>query len=58
MRVPHEVFSEFFPGAHEISQMLGYFTDHTYMGPGPEPRLADGRIVAKDPFPRSQSGSR
>lgn len=48
--VPHEVFSEFFPGAREISQMLGYFADHTYMGPGSETRLAEGRSVAMAPF--------
>lgn len=49
-RVPHEVFSDFFPGAHEISQMLGYFEDHTYMGPDSETRLAEGRRVAMAPF--------
>lgn len=49
-RVPHEVFSGFFPGAREISQMLGYFADHTYMGPGAETRLAEGRSVAMTPF--------
>lgn len=49
-RVPHEVFSDFFPGAREISQMLGYFEDHTYMGPDSETRLAEARSVAISPF--------
>ena len=49
-RVPHEVFSDFFPGAREISQMLGYFEDHTYMGPDSDTRLAEARSVAITPF--------
>jgi len=49
-RVPHEAFSGFFPGAEEISQMLGYFEDHTYMGPDSENRLAEARSVALTPF--------
>ncbi len=49
-QVPHDLFSSFFPGAREISQMLGYFADHTYMGPDSETRLAEGRKVATAPF--------
>jgi len=49
-RVPHEVFSGFFPGAQEISQMLGYFEDHTYMGPDSDTRLAEAQSVALAPF--------
>jgi len=49
-RVPHEVFSGFFPGAEVISQMLGYFEDHTYMGPDSDTRLAEARSVAITPF--------
>ena len=49
-RVPHEVFSGFFPGAHEISEMLGYFEEHTYMGPDSATRIAEGKGVALSPF--------
>lgn len=30
--VPDEVFSDFFPGAHEFAQMFRYFQAHTYLG--------------------------
>jgi uncharacterized protein YbjT (DUF2867 family) len=49
-QVPQDVFAGFFPQASEIGQMLGYFEEHTYMGPDAEPRLLKGRDVAKAPF--------
>lgn len=50
LQVPHAVFEGFFPGAREIGQMLGYFEDHTYMGPDAEPRIEAARAIATGPF--------
>ncbi len=49
-RVTHEAFEGFFPQAREISQMLGYFEDHTYMGPGSDGRIAKAQEIATGPF--------
>ena len=49
-RVPTEVFSNFFEGAAEISQMLAYFEAHTYMGPNSEARIKAAKEVATEPF--------
>lgn len=38
-QVPGELFSTFFPGASEITEMLAYFENYTYMGPNAEERI-------------------
>ncbi|MDH3274743.1 MAG: NmrA/HSCARG family protein [Gammaproteobacteria bacterium] len=49
-QVPQDVFASFFPQAREIGQMLGYFEDHTYMGPDADSRIAKASKIAKVPF--------
>ncbi len=49
-RVPHDTFAGFFPQARELGQMLGYFEDHTYMGPDSEERIAKANAIATTPF--------
>ena len=47
-QVPGEVFSTFFEGAKEISEMLAYFEAHTYMGPDSEARVQLAKEVATE----------
>lgn len=49
-QVPGELFSTFFPGAAEITQMLAYFEAYTYMGPGSAQAIQLAREVATGPF--------
>ncbi len=49
-RVPREDFAGFYPQASELGQTLGYFEEHTYMGPDAEPRIAKARTLATAPF--------
>jgi hypothetical protein len=49
-RVPTEVFSSFFEGAGEIAQMLGYFENHTYMGPGSDDQIQLAKDVSTEKF--------
>ncbi|MDJ0841506.1 MAG: NmrA/HSCARG family protein [Acidobacteriota bacterium] len=49
-QVPREVFADFYPQADELGQMLGYFEEHTYMGPGAESRIAKAHRLAIKPF--------
>ncbi len=49
-QAPQEVFAGFFPQAGELGQMLGYFADHTYMGPDAATRIAKARNIATAPF--------
>lgn len=49
-RVPHETFAGFFPQAGELGQMLGYFEEHTYMGPESQDRIAKANTIATAPF--------
>ncbi len=50
VQVPHETYASFFPGADEIGQTLGYFEDHTYMGPGASDRLEATSELLETPF--------
>lgn len=50
IQVPHEAYETFFPGADEIGQMLGYFEDHTYMGPNSSERIEAANAVLDAPF--------
>lgn len=45
-KVPGDVFSSFFEGAGEITQMLAYFEAHTYMGPDSESRIQSAKELA------------
>lgn len=49
-QVPAEVFSTFFEGAGEISQMLAYFEAHTYMGPNSEAQIQLAKEIATGDF--------
>lgn len=50
VQVPQDVYANFFPGAAEIGQMLGYFEDHTYMGPEYGERLDAAKEIVSTPF--------
>lgn len=39
-QVPGELFSTFFEGGKEISEMMAYFEAHTYMGPNSDGQIA------------------
>jgi len=45
-QVPIEVFSNFFEGAKEIAEMLGYFEKYTYMGPNSERQIEMAKEIA------------
>lgn len=47
-QVPKEVFSTFFEGAKEIAQMMGYFENHTYMGPNSEIRIQQAMLSQRE----------
>ncbi|MEZ4772529.1 MAG: NmrA/HSCARG family protein [Bacteroidia bacterium] len=49
-QVPTEVFSNFFPGAGEIAQMLAYFENHTYMGPNSEAQIQLAKEISTEQF--------
>lgn len=49
LQVPADVFVTFFPGAEEMAQMMGYWQDHTYLGPGGEEAIALARRVSTAP---------
>jgi uncharacterized protein YbjT (DUF2867 family) len=48
--VPSKIFSNFFEGAGEIAQMLGYFEAYTYMGPDSEPQIELAKEISTEPF--------
>lgn len=48
--VPGEVFSTFFEGAKELTEMFGYFEKHTYMGPNSKTRIDLAKQMANDDF--------
>jgi len=49
-QVPTELFSTFFEGAKEISEMMAYFEAHTYMGPNSEANIQQAKAVATGSF--------
>lgn len=49
-RVPGEVFSTFFEGANELTEMFGYFEKYTYMGPDSKTRIDLAKQTAKVEF--------
>lgn len=49
-QVPGEVFSTFFEGAKEMTEMFGYFEKYTYMGPNSETRIDLAKQTANDEF--------
>lgn len=48
--VPGEVFSTFFEGAKELTEMFGYFERYTYMGPDSGKRIELAKRTAKGGF--------
>ena len=49
-QVPGEVFSTFFEGAGELSEMLGYFEAHSFMGPKSEAQIELAKEIATEDF--------
>jgi len=49
-QVPGDVYTNFFPGAGELAQMLAYFEEQTYMGPGAASRIELAKEVATGAF--------
>jgi hypothetical protein len=49
-QVPGNVFSTFFEGAKELTEMFGYFEKYTYMGPNSVERIDLARQTAKGEF--------
>lgn len=49
-QVPGEVFSGFFEGAKEITEMLAYFEAHTYMGPNADAQIQSAKELATAEF--------
>ena len=49
-QVPGEVFSTFFEGAKELTEMFGYFEKYTYMGPNSKPRIDLAKQTANGEF--------
>jgi hypothetical protein len=49
-QVPGELYSTFFEGAKEISEMLAYFEAHTYMGPDSENNIQQANAVSTEKF--------
>jgi uncharacterized protein YbjT (DUF2867 family) len=45
-QVPGELFSTFFEGAKEISEMMAYFEAHSYMGPNSEDQIKLAKEIA------------
>jgi uncharacterized protein YbjT (DUF2867 family) len=46
MQVPDEVFAGLFPGAEEMAQMMAYWREFTYLGPGGDAAIALARKVS------------
>lgn len=49
-QVPGEVFSTFFDGAKEISEMMAYFETHSYMGAEAESQIQLAKDIATEKF--------
>lgn len=49
-QVPGELFSTFFEGAKEISEMMAYFENFSYMGPGSENYIQQANAVSTESF--------
>ncbi|MBK7966131.1 MAG: NmrA/HSCARG family protein [Bacteroidetes bacterium] len=49
-QVPGELFSTFFDGAKEISEMMAYFEAHTYMGPNSESNIQQANTISTESF--------
>lgn len=48
--VPGDVFSTFFEGAKELTEMFGYFEKYTYMGPNSKTRIDLAKQTANGEF--------
>lgn len=46
VEVPPSVYATFYPGADEMAQMMGYWAEHTYLGPEAEAKIAAARAVS------------
>lgn len=49
-QVPGELFSTFFEGAKEISEMMAYFEAHSYMGPNSENNIQQANAISTESF--------
>jgi uncharacterized protein YbjT (DUF2867 family) len=49
-QVPAEMFSIFFEGAKELTEMFGYFENYTYMGPDSDSRIELAKEIATCKF--------
>jgi hypothetical protein len=43
------VYATFYPGAGEMAQMMGYWVEHTYLGPDGADSIAAARAVSTTP---------
>ena len=49
-QVPDDLFSTFFEGAKEISEMMAYFENFSYMGPDSEINIQQANAVSTESF--------
>lgn len=49
-QVPGDLFSSFFEGAKEISEMMAYFETYTYMGPNSEAQIQLAKDISTEEF--------
>jgi len=49
VEVPPQVYANFYPGADEMAQMMGFWVEHNYLGPDGDRFIADARSVSTMP---------
>ena len=49
-RVPAEAYDQFYPGAAQLREMMEYFEEYTYFGPGREAKVAAANELVPEGF--------